>query len=197
MSKPLTSIVAALEALLFIYGEPITVKKLAAILKREEKEIADSLQELETQLAQENRGLVLFRHEGKIQLATKPDFSQLLETITKEEFDEELTPATLETLSIVIYAGPVSRTDIEYIRGVNSSFILRALLMRGLIDRAIDPKRANAYLYSPHFDVLKRLGVAQAALLPDYEKYNSLIKKLYEETKITAPNAPADQTKSE
>lgn len=192
MSKSISSIPAALEALLFIYGEPITLKKLAAMLQKEEKEILGGLEELELQLAQDNRGLALFRQDGKIQLATKPDFSHLLETITKEEFDEELTPAALETLSIVIYAGPVSRADIEYIRGVNSSFILRTLLMRGLVDRSIDPKRANAYLYSPHFDLLKRLGVSQAALLPEYEKYNNLIKKLYQET-----HAPTDQAKSE
>ncbi|HEY4499841.1 MAG TPA: SMC-Scp complex subunit ScpB [Candidatus Paceibacterota bacterium] len=197
MSKSTTSILAALEALLFIYGEPITVKKLAALLKKEEKLVTESLQEFETQLTQDNRGLSLFHHDGKIQLVTKPDFSHLLESITKEEFDEELTPATLETLSIVMYAGPVSRADIEYIRGVNSSFILRALLMRGLIDRSIDPKRANAYLYNPHFDLLKKLGVSQAALLPEYEKYNGLIKKLYEETKATPAHATDKQAKSE
>src|SRR3989344_6496611 len=117
-----------LEALLFIYGEPIEVKKLAKISGLKESEVKDGLASLEKELAREERGLSLIQDKGRFQLVTKPEFSKLLEDITKQEFSEELTPAALETMSIVSYAGPITRADIEYIRGVNSSFTLRALL---------------------------------------------------------------------
>lgn len=172
-----------LEALLFIYGEPIEIKKLAKIFGVKEEEIKSGVAALEEELKKEERGLTLVEDKGRIQLATKPEFSKLLEDLTKEEFAEDLTPAALETLSIVSYAGPISRADLEYIRGVNSSFILRALLMRGLVEREPDPKRPNAFVYTASFDLLKKLGLYKNSDLPEYQKYKDLVKLLYEETK--------------
>src|SRR3989344_7084095 len=110
-------LVSELEALLFIYGEPIEQKKLAKILNLKEAEIKEGISLLEAELNRGERGLILIQDKNKIQLATKPAFSKLLEEITKQEFTEALTPASLETLSIVMYSGPISRADIEYIRG--------------------------------------------------------------------------------
>ena len=107
--------------------------------------------------------------------------SKLLEEITKQEFTEALTPASLETLSIVMYSGPISRADIEYIRGVNSSFTLRALLMRGLAERETDPKRGNAYLYKASFELLRHLGLSKNEDLPDYPKYKDLVLHFHKE----------------
>jgi len=148
-------LVSKLEALLFIYGEPLEVKKIAKILGLKEPEIKEGLIGLEEELKREERGLMLVQDKSKAQLVTKPEFSKLLEDVTKQEFTEALTPASLETISIVAYAGPITRADLEYIRGVNSSFTLRALLMRGLVEREVDPKRANAYIYSASFDLLR------------------------------------------
>jgi len=172
---------AGLEALLFIYGEPIETKKLAKILEISESELKEYIILLENELAREERGLSIIQDKGKIQLATKPIFSKLLEEVTKQEFAEALTPAALETLSIIAYAGPISRADIEYIRGVNSSFILRMLVMRGLVEREINPKRANAYVYSASFDLLRYLGLSNAIDLPDHDKYKDLVSRLYQE----------------
>jgi segregation and condensation protein B len=180
---PQKNMLAKLEAFLFIYGEAVEVKKLAKIFGVKEAEIESGLIQLREELKNENRGLTLIWDKNRVQLATKPEFSKLLEDITKEEFTGDLTPAGLETLAIVAYAGPISRADLEFIRGVNSSFILRSLLMRGLIEREIDPKRANAFIYSASLDILKKLGLSKAADLPDFQKYNSLVKQLYQETK--------------
>jgi segregation and condensation protein B len=173
------NILAKIEALLFIYGEPIDIKKLAKILGLKESEVKDGLGALEQELSRSERGLVLIQDKNKVQLATKPEFSKLLEEITKQEFSETLTPAALETLSIISYAGPITRADIEYIRGVNSSFTVRSLLMRGLIEREVDPKRANAYIYSASFDLLRHLGLSNNEDLPEYQKYKDLVAHLH------------------
>lgn len=174
-------LVSKLEALLFIYGEPLEVKKLAKILDLKEPEIKDGLVLLEEELKRAERGLTLVQDKNKTQLVTKPEFAKLLEDVTKQEFTEALTPAALETLSIIAYAGPITRADIEYIRGVNSSFTLRALLMRGLVERETDPKRANAYLYRASFDLLRHLGLSKNSDLPEYGKYKSLVGQLHQE----------------
>lgn len=174
-------LVSKLEALLFIYGEPIEAKKLAKIAGLKESEVESGLVLLEKELAREERGLSLIQDKGRFQLVTKPEFSKLLENITKQEFSEELTPAALETLSIISYAGPITRADIEYIRGVNSSFTLRALVMRGLVEREVDTKRSNAYIYSASFDLLRYLGLFKKEDLPEYQKYNNLVAQTHQE----------------
>lgn len=175
------NLVSKLEALLFIYGEPIEVRKMAKILNLKDSDIKDGLTLLEEELKKEERGLMLVQDKNKVQLVTKPEFSKILEDITKQEFTEALTPASLETLAIVAYAGPITRADLEYIRGVNSSFTLRALLMRGLVERETDPKRANAYLYRASFELLRHLGFSKNSELPEYEKYKSLVGQLHQE----------------
>jgi len=174
-------LVSKLEALLFIYGEPLEVKKIAKILGLKEPEIKEGLIGLEEELKREERGLMLVQDKSKAQLVTKPEFSKLLEDVTKQEFTEALTPASLETISIVAYAGPITRADLEYIRGVNSSFTLRALLMRGLVEREVDPKRANAYIYSASFDLLRHLGLSKNEELPEYQNYKSLVGQLHQD----------------
>ena len=165
---------AQLEALLFIYGEPLALAKIAEILTITKEQVAQAVQELDEHLKTTNSGLALMTLGDSIQLATRPEFSTLLEKVVKSELNESLTPAALETLSIIAYASPISRAEIDYIRGVNSSYTLRALSMRGLIDRASDPKRGNAYVYGPSFDLLKHMGVARIEALPEYEKFRAL-----------------------
>jgi segregation and condensation protein B len=143
--------------------------------------IKEALAAFEAELQSESRGLFLVRDKDKVQLTSKPDFASLLESVIKEELHENLTNAALETLSIVAYAGPMTRAELEYIRGVNSSFTLRNLLIRGLVERELNPKRGNVFLYRPSFDLLKHLGVGKVAELPEYEKFQALIEKLRNE----------------
>lgn len=171
-------LIAKLEALLFVYGDALDFKKIAKTLKKLEEEIKEAAKALGEELQNENRGLFLVQDKEKIQLTTKPEFAKLLESVIKEELHENLTPAALETLSIVAYAGPMTRAELEYIRGVNSSFTLRNLLIRGLIERSPDPKRGNVFLYNPSFDLLKHLGAAKQEDLPEYEKFKAIIEKM-------------------
>lgn len=180
INKNQNSISSAVEALLFVYGEPLEVKKISKMLSRpegkkiSEAEIKEAIGELQKKYS-ENGGLNLITNdtEGKVQLATKPEFAPLIEEFIKDEFKEDLTPASLETLSLIAYLGPISRAQIDYYRGVNSSFILRNLLIRGLIERFNDPHRANVYLYQASFDLLKYLGISKIEDLPEYEKYHN------------------------
>ena len=185
------NLVAAIEAVLFVYGEPLEIKRVAKILQKrgitrndtrndaeiKEADIKIGLEELQQQYQSEDRGLRLIFSDNQVQLVTKPRFVPLLENFVKEEFKENLTPAPLETLSLIAYLGPVSRTEIDYYRGVNSSFILRSLLLRGLIDRFPDPQKGNVFLYQPSFDLLKYLGLSKIEELPEYKKFKGLDSK--------------------
>ena len=169
---------ASIEAVLFAYGEPVTLKKLSSLTELDAETVAARLAELESRFANDaSRGLALLHRDNEFQLVTKPSFAGLVETLVKSEVQEELTPAAEETLAVVGYGGPIGRAEIDYIRGVNSSFILRSLSLRGLVDREPDPRRANAYRYSASFASLKHLGVGSARELPDYEKYHMLVEK--------------------
>ncbi|MDR3582054.1 MAG: SMC-Scp complex subunit ScpB [Candidatus Pacebacteria bacterium] len=172
-----TNPLAALEALLFIHGEPLTHKKIQSVLGIEAREELDTLiAELSARLADDERGLQLISDREKIQLATKPAFNKILEAFVKEEISEDLTPASVETLSIVSYLGPISRAKLEYLRGVNSSVILRSLAIRGLVERFPDPEHPSIFLYRPTFDLMKHLGVQEKEALPDYVKFRDMLK---------------------
>ncbi len=174
------NIIGAIEALLFVYGEPMEIKKIAKILNAKEEIVKSALNDLAMGFDNQGRGLkLIFSPSGKkdssmgerVQLVTRPEFSSLLENFIKEEFKEQLSPASLEALALISYLGPLSRAQIDYYRGVNSSFILRSLLIRGLIERFTDTQRSNVYLYQPSFDLLKYLGMSKVEDLPEYEKY--------------------------
>ncbi len=181
------NLTAAIEAILFVYGEPLEIKKIIKILgsdtnfqfgsEKEAKEIIKiSLEELSRQYTKKDRGLQLILYGDKVQLSTKPAFTDLLEKFIKEEFKEQLTPASLETLTLITYLGPLSRAQIDFYRGVNSSFILRNLLIRGLIERFFNTEKSQTFLYQASIDLLKYLGISKIEELPEYEKYKSLIK---------------------
>ncbi len=197
------NLAGAIEAVLFVYGEPLEIKRIAKILGADEKEVKTALDEFAKKLEEDNRGLTLIRGESgpageKVQLATKKEFTPLLENFIKEEFKENLSPASLETLSLIAYLGPIPRSEIDYYRGVNSSFILRSLLLRGLIDRFPDPKRGNAFLYQPSFDLLKYLGLSKVEEMPEYDKFKAMIAKIEQSInqQSTATNDQQLETKN-
>ncbi len=172
---------ARIEAILFVHGEPITIKRLTTLLKTDEDKIKNTLESIRKGLADEKRGLDLVIHDGRAELTTSPDLSSLVSGLVKEEMDNKLTPASLETLAIIAYLGPCGRALIEHVRGVNSSFILRSLMVRGLIERKPDPKRSNAYLYQPTFEFLNHMGLSSQDKMPEFEKYRELVQSYFTE----------------
>lgn len=165
----------AIEALLFIYGEPLDFDKIADILGIGKEQIKLALDDLKESLNDDKRGLTLIFQGTKVQLATKPDFTNVVEKIIKEEYEENLTPAALETLSLIGYLGPISRSQIDYYRGVNSSYTLRNLIVRGLVEKHSDFNNQHVFLYQPTFDLLKHLGISKIEELPDYQKFKEIL----------------------
>lgn len=163
----------AVEALLFLSGAPISLDKIASLLGIDRADVEGVIATLADRYEQDPlRGLRIVRGENEVTLATKPAHQALLETLAKEDLKEELTPAALETLSLIAYFGPLSRPQIDFVRGVNSSFIVRNLSVRGLVDRK--PGKGNAYVYTASIDFLKYMGVGSVQELPDYEKYREM-----------------------
>jgi len=171
---------AKIEAILFWKAEPVSVKKLASLLNIKVEEVKAALAELEKNLI--GRGVTLVQTDEDVMLGTAKELSPLIEQLTKDELTRDLGKAGLETLSIVLYQGPISRADIDYIRGVNSQFILRALLIRGLVERVENPKDARSYLYKTTLDLLSHLGISKVGDLPEYEQVRKEIEAFKQTT---------------
>ena len=166
---------ALIEALLFSRAEPWEITELENALGKKSGEIAEALTELENALAE--RGVHLIRAGDTVTLGTHPEASAVLEKLYKEELSKGLSKASIETLSIVMYGDEVTRGKIDYIRGVNSGFILRSLLVRGLVDRKPYPRDRKRFMYVPTAELLASLGVEKVESLPEYEKTNGALKK--------------------
>jgi segregation and condensation protein B len=182
-----------IEAILFWKGEPMKLKKLAEMFSVSIPDIQFGINTLKENL--ENRGVALIEKEDEVMLATAPEFSEIIENLTKEELSKDLGKASLETLSIVLYQGPIKRSEIDYIRGVNSQFILRNLLVRGLIEKITDPKDARTFVYKPSFDLLAHLGVKNIEELPEYEAVRKDIESF--KSIPQEPEVPKEDEKSE
>ena len=102
---------------------------------------------------------------------TAPTTTAVAQEFVKEEMTGELTKPSLETLTVIAYRGPVSKPELELIRGVNCSLILRNLLIRGLIEEISDKQRGRRYQIT--MDFLKFLGVSSPSELPKYQELNA------------------------
>lgn len=157
-----------LESILFYKNEPVALADLSAWLEVPESEVLEGLQALREALS--GRGIVLLENRGQYSLVTSPESSGLIEKVMKEELSKDLSSASLETLAVILYKAPVTRKEIEYIRGVNVSFSLRNLLLRGLIEKISSKLDERIYLYTPSVDALKYLGITRVEDLPGYSE---------------------------
>ncbi len=158
--------VQQLEAILFYFAEPKSIDELAKMLKTSREEIHSSINILRESLL--TRGVRLMVAGEMISLATAPEASEIIERMVKEEREKELGKAGLETLSIILYHGPLTRSAVDHIRGVNSTFIIRNLLIRGLVEKVENPEDQRSFLYKPTLDLLRFLGVSRVEDLPSY-----------------------------
>ncbi len=156
-----------IEAILFLKAEPVSISFLSRTLARTADEIRNALGMLEEHL--KTRGIRLIMKDDEALLVTAPELSGVVESVVKSELSLELSRAALETLTLVLYRGPINKSNIDFIRGVNSQFILRNLLVRGLVERVPDSKDKRVLLYRPTFELLQHLGVSKVIELPEYE----------------------------
>lgn len=164
-----------LESILFWKNEPLSIKKLCLLSQSSEEEVVSALNELEH--TRKDSGIVLLRKEDEVYLGTSKEASDVIENIQKEELSKELSKPALETLSIILYKGPIKRSEIDYIRGVNSQFIVRHLEARGLIEKVEDPKDNRAYLYKPTFELFAHLGITKKEELPEHNALQTQVEQ--------------------
>jgi segregation and condensation protein B len=162
-----------IESLLFISVRPLSYKVLQEKTGTKKKEdIIGALEGLKAKYNIEGSGVSIQHIDDKVQMVTAGENAELIGEYLKEETTGELTPASLETLTVIAYRGPISKTELELIRGVNCSLILKNLLMRGLIEESKDADGLIS-MYQITFDFLKYLGIREARELPEYESLNS------------------------
>ena len=170
MNNQIGELAKKIEALLFVSGDGMTISKLASIFKKIDSEINSAILELKEHLLHEHH-LDILQDQDKVSLVTGSAVSKLVEDFAIEEFSGDLTRSAVEALSTVAYKGPMRRSEIDYIRGVNSSFMIRNLLMRGLIERIRDPNDSRLYIYRISRDFLKFLGLTSISDLPEYGSF--------------------------
>jgi segregation and condensation protein B len=163
----------AIEAILFVTSEPVKIGYLSDKLSKNEDEIKEALKILAESL--QNHGINLIENSGEVTLATNSAHSALIESIKKEELQKDLSKASAETLSIIAYLQNVTKSQIEFIRGVNASYSLRALMMRGLIEQH---GVGRATTYHPTVDLLNHFGIAKIEDLPQYTETKEKLEKL-------------------
>lgn len=163
----------AIEAILFATAEPQTFKMLASRLETTEESIREAVGTLQSSYL--DRGISLSNLNDTVTLVTSSEFSQIIENIRKEELSKELSKASAETLAVISYMPGVSKSQIEFIRGVNVSYSLRSLQMRGLIEAKGNGRGVS---YHPTLQLLEHFGVASLEHLPNYIETKNKIESL-------------------
>lgn len=166
---------AQLEVVLFAAGEALSKKRLASILGVSVDLLEKAAEALRTEL--ESRGLSLVETEDALELRTNADASELVRKLRENELSRDLGKAGLETLAVILYRGSATRTEVDWVRGVNSSQTLRSLLIRGLIEKTEDAEDRRRPRYKPTVDALAHLGLSRKEELPEFEELNALFNK--------------------
>ncbi|OGE88081.1 MAG: SMC-Scp complex subunit ScpB [Candidatus Doudnabacteria bacterium RIFCSPLOWO2_02_FULL_49_13] len=155
-------------SILFVASKPVGLKELADALETEEAQIKQAVTEIVA--GNQNSGIILLAHNNKLQLSSNPDNSSQVKKFLSLELREKLTDASLETLAIILYKQPVSKAEIENIRGVNSQYSLRHLLIRGLIEKIPSPSDKRIQLYKTTLEFMQHLGIKDMKELPDFDE---------------------------
>ena len=167
---------AVLEALLFVSSEPVPLARLTSAVGNVSKaEVEEGLRRLERDLSAEGRGIQLVKLAGGYRLVTKPDFGPWLKRLDKAKAAQKLSRSALESLAIIAYKQPLVRAEIEEIRGVETSGVLRTLLERKLVrivGRKEVPGRPIMYGTTKFF--LEHFGLQDITQLPPLREFKEL-----------------------
>ncbi len=164
------SLPAKIESLLFVAAEPLSLGRICKIVDEKKQAVSAALAELMSKYAPTaSVGITLVKIADNYQLLTNPRYASIAASYLKADHGLELTQPGLETLAIIAYRGPLTKPEIEQVRGVNCALILRNLLLRGLIEK-IDQSPESLSLFQITHEFLRFLGVNQVADLPNYGK---------------------------
>lgn len=161
------SLLAAVEAVLFVAGEPVSTSQIAAAVDQSESMIEAALSMLAEKYR--NSGLALQRSRGRIQLTTSPEQTRAVEKFLGLDSYSKLSRAAIETLTIVCYRQPITRPAIDAIRGVNSDGVIRTLLNKGLIEEVgRDETPGRPVLYATTLEFLQHFGLTSIEEMPTF-----------------------------
>ena len=180
---------AQIEGVLFYKTEPMKKEALASLFKVTPQVLEDALTQLENTLA--TRGVRLVSTDTVVQLTVTPELAPLIEEMKKEELSSDIGKAGAETLAIIMYRGPLSRIEIDRIRGVNSTFIIRNLLVRGLIERRDHPTDTRSYTYAVTPTLLNHLGISRREELPEFESIMNALDTFEKQDAEERTNTPS------
>jgi segregation and condensation protein B len=166
------NIKSIIESLMLVSGKPLAMDELVKFLEVDDEEVKKAIAELAEKYDQEESGIHIAINSKKVQFTTNPINADYLYKYFKEELSSELSRPALETLTIIAYRQPISKEELEQIRGVNCSMIIRNLLIKGLIELE-ENKDSLVPLYSVTMDFLRHLGINSVEELPDFAKLNS------------------------
>ena len=186
---------AAVEAMLFAAGDPVSADKLAAAVQLPQTTVETALEDLRVRYAREDSGLCLLHLDTRWQLATKTEWADCIRRLLDARRSVPLGPAAMETLTVIAYYQPATKALVEQIRGVDSAYSVSALLTKKLIrecGRLNVPGRPILYETTPDF--LRVFGLESLADLPDIEKVDIAVKKEQLQLDLDAaqPASPAE-----
>lgn len=164
-----------LEAILFAASEPISVEQFQAVLPALDKRaIRRELDELRQDYQEMGRSFRLVEIANGYQICTHPEYSEWIQKFYTRQVRVKLSPSALETLAIVAYKQPITRTDVAALRGVNSDSVLNSLVEKGLV-RIAGRKDGRALLFSTTDEFLLQFGLKDASELPSLEEIDELL----------------------
>jgi segregation and condensation protein B len=163
-----------LESILFVSNNPLSVKKLAKLIDKPEGDVTIALEQL-VELRKDS-GVVIIEGSDGYQMATNSENVEIVKSFLNADLREKLTDATIEVLAIIAYRQPIAKSEIEAIRGVNSQYSVRQLLMRGLIEKVPNPHDARGHLYQVTTEFMQHLGLTSTRDLPEFESLVAQIK---------------------
>jgi len=161
------NLLSKLESILFVASKPLTIVQLAKSLETSKENIMEALETLSMKYNRDDSGIHILREAETVQMATNPDNADVIDGFLKDDVSGELTKAQLETLTVIAYRSPITRADLEQIRGVNCAIILRNLMMRGLVEQ-YDSSDEILPTYVLTMDALAALGISEISKLPQF-----------------------------
>ncbi|WP_416197939.1 MAG: SMC-Scp complex subunit ScpB [Sporanaerobacter sp.] len=160
-----------IEALLFIWGDPLSLKDISNIIELDDKETQKLLQEMMDKFNFERRGIRIIQIDDSYQLSTRPEHFEWIKKLYNPKSSKNLSNAALETLSIIAYRQPITKSEIEIIRGVRCDKAIDTLLEKGLIEeQGRLEKTGRPILYGTTTEFLKYFGLKNLDDLPPLEK---------------------------
>ncbi len=161
------NMVSQLEAILFVASKPLEIKKIANALNIKPDDVSDAIEGL-SQKYTDISGIHIMTIKNQVQMVTNPAYAETISAFVKKEVQSELTKAQLETLTVIAYRGPITRPELEEIRGVNCAVILRNLMVRGLVNEMTSDDSILS-VYELSIDAMRFLGISDVQELPEYD----------------------------